>query len=113
MCGIVGYIGRETNPQIGLEALKRLEYRGYDSAGMAVFNFEKKQIYSLKCVGRISNLEDKLSNSTISGTPFIMHTRWATTGKVNEVNATIKYEASGGYVSYDYKFNPEKNILEL
>jgi len=95
MCGIVGYIGKETNPQIGLEALKRLEYRGYDSAGMAVFNFEKKQIYCLKCVGRISNLEDKLSNSAISGTPFIMHTRWATTGRVNEVNAHPHSDCKG------------------
>ncbi|MCD6094922.1 glutamine--fructose-6-phosphate transaminase (isomerizing) [bacterium] len=95
MCGIVGYIGKETNPQIGLEALKRLEYRGYDSAGMAVFNFEKKQIYCLKCVGRISNLEDKLSNSAIFGTPFIMHTRWATTGRVNEVNAHPHSDCKG------------------
>ena len=95
MCGIVGYIGKETNPQIGLEALKRLEYRGYDSAGMAVFNFEKKQIYCLKCVGRISNLEDKLSNSAIFGTPFIMHTRWATTGRVKEVNAHPHSDCKG------------------
>ncbi len=95
MCGIVGYLGKETNPQIGLEALKRLEYRGYDSAGMAVFNFERQQIYSLKSVGNISNLERKLSNSNISGNPFIMHTRWATTGKVNEVNAHPHSDCKG------------------
>jgi len=95
MCGIVGYLGKETNPQIGLEALKRLEYRGYDSAGMAVFNFEKKQIYSLKSVGNISNLERKLSASNLSGNPFIMHTRWATTGKVSEANAHPHSDCKG------------------
>ncbi len=87
MCGIVGYIGEQKDPWIGIEALKRLEYRGYDSAGMAVFNPEKKEIFSLKAAGKISSLEEKFSKSKISGSPFILHTRWATHGEPNEINA--------------------------
>ena len=87
MCGIVGYIGKQTNPKIGIEALKRLEYRGYDSAGMAVFNSEAKEISSLKSKGKIAFLEKKFLDSEISGSPFILHTRWATHGIPNEINA--------------------------
>ncbi|HPO75413.1 MAG TPA: glutamine--fructose-6-phosphate transaminase (isomerizing) [Candidatus Pacearchaeota archaeon] len=87
MCGIVGYIGTKTDPRIGLEALKRLEYRGYDSAGMAVYNPEKGEIFSLKAVGKISSLEEKFSQSGITGNPFILHTRWATHGAPSEINA--------------------------
>lgn len=87
MCGIVGYIGTQTDPRLGLEALKKLEYRGYDSAGMAVYNPEKKEIFFLKSVGKISSLEEKFLQSDISGNPFILHTRWATHGAPNEINA--------------------------
>ncbi len=87
MCGIVGYIGTQTDPRLGLEALKKLEYRGYDSAGMAVYNSKKKEIFSLKSVGKISSLEEKFLQSDISGNPFILHTRWATHGAPNEINA--------------------------
>lgn len=87
MCGIVGYIGKQTNPKVGIEALKRLEYRGYDSAGMAVFNSATKEISSLKSKGKISFLEEKFLDSEISGSPFILHTRWATHGIPNEINA--------------------------
>ena len=87
MCGIVGYIGKQDDPRIGLEALKRLEYRGYDSAGMVVLNREKREVFSLKTVGRISSLEKKFSQSKIKGTPFILHTRWATHGAPTEINA--------------------------
>ena len=51
MCGIVGYIGKQNDPRIGLEALKRLEYRGYDSSGIAVFNDEKNDIFCEKFLG--------------------------------------------------------------
>jgi glucosamine--fructose-6-phosphate aminotransferase (isomerizing) len=61
MCGIVGYIGHKNNIKIGLEALKRLEYRGYDSAGMAVYDPKKKEVFTVKATGRISNLEKKLA----------------------------------------------------
>ena len=87
MCGIVGYIGKKDNPQIGLSALKRLEYRGYDSAGMAVFNPEKQEIFCLKAKGKISELENKFSQAPFNGNPFILHTRWATHGEASEINA--------------------------
>jgi len=86
MCGIVGYIGNRNDIRIGLEALKRLEYRGYDSAGMAVYNPEKKEIFSIKAVGRVANLEKKLSKNDLKGTPFLFYTRWATHGEVTEAN---------------------------
>ncbi len=87
MCGIVGYIGKNKDVSLGLEALKRLEYRGYDSAGLAVFNADTKKIETLKAVGRIKNLEEKFSRSGLKGCPFILHTRWATHGVVSEPNA--------------------------
>lgn len=87
MCGIVGYVGKQNNPRIGLEALKRLEYRGYDSSGLAVFDGAKNKIYSAKAVGRISALEGKVKWDNLSGSPIIMHTRWATHGKPSILNA--------------------------
>jgi glucosamine--fructose-6-phosphate aminotransferase (isomerizing) len=89
MCGIVGYIGENEDIKIGLEALKRLEYRGYDSAGLSFFDQEKKEIFCLKTVGRISALEEKISaaNLNLRGTPSLFHTRWATHGGVTNENA--------------------------
>jgi glutamine---fructose-6-phosphate transaminase (isomerizing) len=92
MCGIVGYFGKPNNIKMGLDALKRLEYRGYDSAGLAVFSPEKKEIFSVKSVGRISNLEKKISRLPQTGSPFILHTRWATTGQVTEANAHPQWD---------------------
>ena len=86
MCGIVGYIGKRNDVKIGLEALKRLEYRGYDSAGMAVYDAEKKEIFSVKAVGRVANLEKRLSETDFRGAPFLFYTRWATHGGVTENN---------------------------
>lgn len=88
MCGIVAYIGKNKNPWLGIKALKRLEYRGYDSAGMAVFQSLDKEIFVLKSVGRISKLEAKFKKyKEAKGNAFILHTRWATHGEVNEINA--------------------------
>ncbi|MFH1451430.1 MAG: glutamine--fructose-6-phosphate transaminase (isomerizing) [bacterium] len=87
MCGIVGYIGKKNDPRIGLEALKRLEYRGYDSAGMAVYNSEKKEVFVLKAAGKIKMLEEKYSQQEIRGNLFIFHTRWSTHGAATENNA--------------------------
>ena len=87
MCGIIGYIGAKKNVALGIEALKRLEYRGYDSAGLAVFDGASGEIFELKTAGRIKNLEEKFQKTAVSGCPFILHTRWATHGVPNEINA--------------------------
>ncbi len=90
MCGIVGYIGKKNQPiEMGLNALKRLEYRGYDSAGAAWFNKDKNDIFCLKKAGRISVLEEEMTNSNLvkQGNPFILHTRWASHGGINDANA--------------------------
>jgi glucosamine--fructose-6-phosphate aminotransferase (isomerizing) len=89
MCGIVGYIGKNNDIKIGLEALKRLEYRGYDSAGLAFISQDKRDIIYIKSTGRIDNLENEIKESKISllGTPSIFHTRWATHGGVTDENA--------------------------
>ncbi|MFH1820796.1 MAG: glutamine--fructose-6-phosphate transaminase (isomerizing) [Candidatus Nealsonbacteria bacterium] len=91
MCGIVGYIGQKNDIKIGLDALKRLEYRGYDSAGLAVFNQEKNKIFALKKAGRIGVLEKEIlkgnPGSDLKGSPCIFHTRWATHGSVTDANA--------------------------
>jgi len=86
MCGIVAYIGTKEAQPLLLEGLKRLEYRGYDSAGMAAINGEGLQI--AKAVGRVANLEDELERlGGIKGTIGIAHTRWATHGSVSVENA--------------------------
>ncbi|MCL0056712.1 glutamine--fructose-6-phosphate transaminase (isomerizing) [Dehalococcoidia bacterium] len=92
MCGIVGYIGKKNNPQIGLNTLRRLEYRGYDSAGMAVFNPEKQEIFCLKAKGRIDELEKKFIQNPVNGNPFVLQTRWATHGEPSEKNAHPHYD---------------------
>jgi len=89
MCGIVGYIGKNQDIRIGLDALRRMEYRGYDSAGAAWYNSDKKEIFSVKKAGRIDNLEKAIQESgfDLTGNPFIFHTRWATHGGVSDCNA--------------------------
>lgn len=87
MCGIVGYIGEKEKKSIILNGLKELEYRGYDSAGMAVMD-ENLKIDCFKAVGKIKNLEEKTKNFTSSSKGVaIGHTRWATHGKPTEINA--------------------------
>ncbi len=83
MCGIVGYVGKQEATPILLDALKRLEYRGYDSAGIAVLTDKGLSVY--KTDGRISDLESKLPD--IKGTCGIGHTRWATQGAPTTINA--------------------------
>ena len=86
MCGIIGYYGKRHPKEVLLEGLKKLEYRGYDSAGMA---FKKdNEIQIIKSVGKISNLEEKLDHTNIIDCHIGMaHTRWATHGEPSEINA--------------------------
>jgi len=93
MCGIVGYIGKSRALPILLEALKRLEYRGYDSAGVAVL--ENGSIYLEKTEGKISRLERKLADRDVPGTVGIAHTRWATHGEPTETNAHPHLDCTG------------------
>jgi len=93
MCGIVGYIGQKSAQPLLLEGLKRLEYRGYDSAGVAVI--DGGQLRIRKAVGRISQLENKLDSATAGGTVGIAHTRWATHGPATEENAHPHTDQSG------------------
>lgn len=85
MCGIVGYIGKRDSQDILLEGLKKLEYRGYDSAGIAVFTTNGLEIKKSK--GRLAVLEDKLKGEPLQGSVGIGHTRWATHGKPSDVNS--------------------------
>ena len=88
MCGIVGYIGTKSARNVLREGLKRLEYRGYDSAGICVFH--DGRLHVTKCPGRIADLEKLMAQqdpSMFSGTIGIAHTRWATHGEPNQVNA--------------------------
>lgn len=85
MCGIVGILGSEPVARSIVEALKRLEYRGYDSAGIATI--EGGKVERLRAPGKLHNLEDKLKTTEIKGTTGIGHTRWATHGVPNEANA--------------------------
>jgi len=92
MCGIIGYIGEKSAVPILVTGLKRLEYRGYDSAGLAVI--EEGELRCLKAVGRIAALEEKLNGATPSATVGIAHTRWATHGPPTEVNAHPHFDCS-------------------
>ena len=86
MCGIIGYIGTKSPIETLINGLKCLEYRGYDSAGIALK--EKDQIEVIKSVGKIVNLEEKLKNQELIPSHLgIAHTRWATHGKPSEKNA--------------------------
>lgn len=85
MCGIVGYIGSREAYPILINGLKRLEYRGYDSAGIALMNDEQINIY--KCKGRVIDLENHIAGQLPKATIGMGHTRWATHGEPNDANA--------------------------
>ena len=85
MCGIVGYVGPRAASPLLIEGLKRLEYRGYDSAGVATENGNGLELRKEK--GKISMLESVVNGSPVHGTVGIAHTRWATHGAPNECNA--------------------------
>ncbi|MBN1545291.1 MAG: glutamine--fructose-6-phosphate transaminase (isomerizing) [Syntrophaceae bacterium] len=96
MCGIVGYIGENNAASILINGLKRLEYRGYDSAGVAVMS--EDNINVVKEVGKIRNLETLLNAEQLQGSVGIGHTRWATHGEPNKVNAHPHTDGSGNIV---------------
>ncbi len=93
MCGIIGYIGKKQVAPILIAGLKRLEYRGYDSAGICVL--ENNSLSTIKKRGHIAELEQELNSREVIGTIGIAHTRWATHGEPNEINAHPHYDCTG------------------
>ncbi len=94
MCGIVGYIGEQNAYPILIKGLHRLEYRGYDSAGVSMIN-SNGELSVLKATGKVAALEEKCATADTSGTIGIAHTRWATHGEPNTVNAHPHMSQSG------------------
>ena len=95
MCGIVGYIGHKEAYPILINGLKRLEYRGYDSAGIALIDGAPK-VYKKK--GKVSDLENFVKGKDVSGTIGIAHTRWATHGEPNDINAHPHVSMNGKFI---------------
>src|SRR5262249_30749300 len=94
VCGIVGYVGPRQALDVVLEGLRRLEYRGYDSAGVAVVG---DGLQTAKKAGRIENLDKELSGLSITGTMGMGHTRWATHGAPTDRNAHPHLDAAGRF----------------
>src|SRR6476620_10657386 len=97
MCGIVGYIGPKKVVPVIIEGLRKLEYRGYDSAGIAVVDSAGK-LEIRRASGKLRNLEETIRSSPIDGTYGIGHTRWATHGRPTEENAHPHRDCSGRVV---------------
>jgi glucosamine--fructose-6-phosphate aminotransferase (isomerizing) len=93
MCGIVGYIGFQKASPLLMNGLKRLEYRGYDSAGIALL--ENGLITNIKKAGKVKQLEEIFSHNDSKATIGIAHTRWATHGVPNDINAHPQLDNSG------------------
>merc|ERR1711991_311193 len=118
MCGIVGYIGKQNTNEILINGLRELEYRGYDSAGIAVLTNDNIDVF--KAVGKIKNLEDKVNSECttdcLKSNIGIGHTRWATHGKPTELNAhphlgEYSYVVHNGIIE-NYKELKEELIAE-
>ncbi len=95
MCGIIGYVGSHQAVPVILDGLRRLEYRGYDSAGMAVH--DGTQIRVLRAAGKLINLEERAFGEPLPGTVGVGHTRWATHGAPTEINAHPQRDSSGRF----------------
>jgi glutamine---fructose-6-phosphate transaminase (isomerizing) len=98
MCGIVGYVGRKSLVPVIVEGLRRLEYRGYDSAGIAVGSADRATLEVRRASGKLGNLEEVLRARPLDGTFGIGHTRWATHGRPTEENAHPHRDCSGRIV---------------
>ena len=108
MCGIVGFVGEEKAAPILIEGLHRLEYRGYDSAGIAVSDDD---VVVIKEKGRIANLQTEVNKENPQGTVGIGHTRWATHGAPDKTNAH-PHKSMNGVVTLVHNGNIE-NYIEL
>ncbi|WDL98899.1 glutamine--fructose-6-phosphate transaminase (isomerizing) [Alicyclobacillus sp. ALC3] len=95
MCGIVGYVGPRNVSEVVVGGLRKLEYRGYDSSGIATI--DDKQLHVVKAVGRLSALEERLSTEPVQGSIGIGHTRWATHGRPSDENAHPHQDCSGRF----------------
>ena len=95
MCGIVAVTGYKKALPLLINGLEKLEYRGYDSAGIAIINSETKSIFCNKAEWKLNKLKNKLQNTEIPGTVGIGHTRWATHGKPEVKNAHPHIDNSG------------------
>ena len=95
MCGIVGYIGSQEAEELLLTGLKRLEYRGYDSAGLATV--DDAALHVQKQEGKVDDLRSSLYGASVAGTTGIGHTRWATHGAPNDVNAHPHVSSDGAF----------------
>ncbi len=95
MCGIVGYIGSSPAYPILIKGLKRLEYRGYDSAGISILNATAK---IFKCRGKVNDLESHINGANVRGSIGIGHTRWATHGEPNDINAHPHQSQKGHFI---------------
>ena len=98
MCGIVGYVGKKKVVPVIIEGLRRLEYRGYDSAGIAVGHPGSKKLELRRAAGKLGNLEEVLREHPLDGTFGIGHTRWATHGRPTEENAHPHRDCTGRIV---------------
>ncbi|MGB0177885.1 MAG: glutamine--fructose-6-phosphate aminotransferase, partial [Owenweeksia sp.] len=96
MCGIVGYLGERNAVPVIINGLKRLEYRGYDSAGISIMT--ESGMKMAKCKGKVADLENKINGSFDEGKMGIGHTRWATHGVPNDINAHPHTSNSGDLI---------------
>jgi glutamine---fructose-6-phosphate transaminase (isomerizing) len=98
MCGIVGYVGPGKVVPIIIDGLRRLEYRGYDSAGIAIGSPSRSTLQVFRAPGKLHNLEEALRDRPLEGTFGIGHTRWATHGRPTEENAHPHRDCTGRIV---------------
>src|SRR6202007_1610206 len=110
MCGIIGYIGSKKVVPVIIEGLRKLEYRGYDSAGIAVVGSDGK-VQIRRAPGKLHNLEEAIRHSPVDGSYGIGHTRWATHGRPTEENAHPHRDCSGNIVVVHHGII--ENYLEL